>query len=347
MTISFCSDNEATVAPPILQALAEANAGSTHSYGDDPFTARLVDRLRTWFEVDDIDVFPLATGTAANALAAAQLVPPFGALYCHEHAHVNTDECGAPEFFTAGAKLVGIPGEHGRIDADAFARVLASAGELGVHEVRPSALSLTQGTELGTVYTPQEIARLARMAHDRGLGVHLDGARFANALVSLECCPADVTWRAGVDMVSLGATKNGAMAAEALVVFSRAHHADLAYRRKRAGHLLSKQRYVSAQLLAWLEGDLWRDLAQRANAGAQRLSAGLARLPGVSVPHPTQINEVFAVLPPALAAGLREAGYDFYDWPGTPDLHRLVVRWDTPPEHVDGLLETAARLSAG
>ncbi|MEO0421069.1 MAG: beta-eliminating lyase-related protein [Pseudomonadota bacterium] len=343
---SFFSDNEGTVAAPIMQALQAVNVDAVHSYGEDPTTAALEARLRDWFERDDLQVFPVVTGTAANALAAAQLVPPYGALYCQQHAHVNTDECGAPEFYTAGAKLTGVDGAHGKIDAQAFARVLSTAGDLGVHEVRPSALTLTQGTELGTVYTQGEVQALADLARGRGLGVHMDGARFANALVHLGCSPADITWRLGVDMLSLGATKNGAMAAEALITFGGEQHREaLAYRRKRAGHLLSKQRYVSAQLLAWLEDDLWRELAARANRGAQRLSAGLDSLPGVTVAHPTQINEVFAVMPPPLVAGLHEQGFGFYDWPGgEANLHRLVVRWDTPDEHIDALLDSARRL---
>lgn len=345
MSGSFCSDNEAAVAPQIMQALIEVNAGSAHSYGNDPASEALRARLCEWFETEQLDVFPLVTGTAANALAAAQLVPPWGALYCHAQAHVNTDECGAPEFFTAGAKLVGIPGEHGRIDADALAGVLATAGELGVHEVQPAALTLTQGTELGTVYTVEQIAQLTALAGRRNLGVHLDGARFANALVTLGCAPADITWRAGVDMVSLGATKNGAMAAEALVVFDRRHREALAFRRKRAGHLISKQRYVSAQLLAWLRDDLWHELARQANDGARRLSDGLAALPGVEIAHPTQINEVFAVLAPPVVAGLRRAGFEFYDWPGSPHLYRLVVRWDTPAAQIDRFLAVAAELT--
>ncbi len=344
---SFFSDNEGTVAAPIMAALQAVNVGAVHSYGDDPTTAALEARLRQWFEREDLQVLPLVTGTAANAIAAAQLVPPFGALYCQQHAHVNTDECGAPEFYTAGAKLVGVGGAEGKVGAEDFAELLATAGDLGVHEVRPSALTITQATELGTVYTVEEVRALSELAHGRGLGVHMDGARFANALVSLDCSPADITWRAGVDMLSLGATKNGAMAAEALITFGGEQHREaLAYRRKRAGHLLSKQRYVSAQLLAWLEDDLWRDLATRANRGAQRLAAGLAELPAVRVVHPTQINEVFAVIPGPMVSALREQGFGFYDWPGLPDLYRLVVRWDTPDEHIDGLLASARRFSA-
>jgi threonine aldolase len=344
---SFFSDNEATVAAPIMEALARANSGAVHSYGDDPVTHRLERRLREWFEHEGLTVYPLATGTAANALAAAAMVPPYGALYCHPHAHVNTDECGAPEFFTAGAKLVGVGGEHARIDPERLAAVLATAGDLGVHEVKPSALTLTQATEHGTVYSLEQVRQLCALARGRRLPVHMDGARFANALVALDCTPADVTWRAGVDMLSLGATKNGAMAAEALVVFDPALGESVAYRRKRAGHLLSKQRFVSAQLEAWLADDLWRRLATAANAGAARLSAGLSEVPGVRVAHPTQINEVFVVMPAAIAKGLLAGGFGFYDWPGTADLYRLVVRWDTPTAHIDALLQAAHDLAAG
>ncbi|MEM9058758.1 MAG: beta-eliminating lyase-related protein, partial [Pseudomonadota bacterium] len=249
MSFNFRSDNESPAAPAVLEALLEANAGSAHSYGDDPYTARLQATFAELFETD-VQVWPLATGTAANALAIAQLCPPYGATFCHEHAHLHTDECGAPEFFAGGAKLLPLPGAHAKIDADELARVLASAGMLGDHESMPAALSLSQATEFGAVYSLDELKALTGLAREHGLRIHMDGARFANAVASLDSSPAEVTWRAGVDMLSFGATKNGAVMAEALLVFNRDLADQLGRRRKRAGHLLSKMRFVSAQLCA-------------------------------------------------------------------------------------------------
>ena len=337
----FRSDNEAPAAPEIMAALAAANTGSAHAYGDDPWTGRLAERFGAAFETE-LAVWPVATGTAANALALAELAPPWGAVYCHPDAHANTDECGAPEFYSGGAKLVGVAGAHGKIDADRLARTLAATGAHGEHEALPSALSLTQATEAGTVYTPDEVAALAATARRHGLGVHMDGARLGNALARLGCAPADATWRAGVDILSFGATKNGALAAEAVVDFRPGADSTLARRRKRGGHLWSKMRYLSAQLEACLEDGLWLRLAQRANAGAARLAAGLEALPGVALLHPVEANEVFVRAPPDVFAALRAAGFEFHPWPGADDAFRLVVPWCVEDAEIERFLACAA-----
>ena len=337
----FRSDNEAPAAPEIMAALAAANTGSAHAYGDDPWTGRLAERFGAAFETE-LAVWPVATGTAANALALAELAPPWGAVYCHPDAHANADECGAPEFYSGGAKLVGVAGAHGKIDADRLARTLAATGAHGEHEALPSALSLTQATEAGTVYTPDEVAALAAAARRHGLGVHMDGARLGNALARLGCAPADATWRAGVDILSFGATKNGALAAEAVVDFRPGADSTLARRRKRGGHLWSKMRYLSAQLEACLEDGLWLRLAQRANAGAARLAAGLEALPGVALLHPVEANEVFVRAPPDVFAALRAAGFEFHPWPGADDAFRLVVPWCVEDAEVERFLACAA-----
>ena len=337
----FRSDNEAPAAPEIMAALAAANDGPAHAYGDDPWTGRLAGRFGAVFETE-LAVWPVATGTAANALAIAELAPPWGAVYCHPDAHANTDECGAPEFFSGGAKLVGVAGAHGKIDADRLARTLAATGAHGEHEALPSALSLTQATEAGAVYTPDEVAALAGAARRHGLGVHMDGARLGNALAHLGCAPADATWRAGVDILSFGATKNGALAAEAVIDFRPGANATLARRRKRGGHLWSKMRYLSAQLEACLEDGLWLRLAGRANAGAARLAAGLEALPGFALLHPVEANEAFVRAPSEAVAALRAAGFEFHSWPGADDAFRLVVPWCVEDAEIERFLACAA-----
>ena len=311
--MDFSSDNVWGAAPEILAALTAANTGSAAAYGGDDWTARAEARLAEVFE-HDCAVFLVATGTAANALALAALTPPYGAVFCHETAHVADDECGAPEFFTAGAKLVGVPGPSGRIAPEALAATLARYPRGLVKQVQPAALSLSQATDCGTIYTPDEIAALARIAHGAALSVHMDGARFANALVTLGCTPAQMSWKAGVDVLSFGATKNGALACEAVIFFDEGRAQDFAFRRKRGGHTLSKGRLLGAQMLAYLDDGLWLDLARRANGAAERLEAGLRNLPGVRLPWVRGANEVFAVLPAETAVRLRTQGARFADW---------------------------------
>jgi threonine aldolase len=285
-----------------------------------------------------VRAFAALTGTAANSLALATVSPPYGAIFAHEQAHIVTDECGAPGFFSGGAQLALLPGEHGRLSPETLTGALAVPVDL--HRVQPAALSLTEPTEAGTVYRPQDIAQLAVIAHDRGLKVHMDGARLANALVFLDCHPAELTWRAGVDVLSFGATKNGALAAEAVVFFDRALVRDFELRRKRAGQLLSKSRFVTAQLLAYVESGVWKRNAARTNALAQRIG----RAAGAALLHPVEANEVFVRLGVQRRRALREAGFEFYDsGPESAGEARLVVAWDQPERDVHALCEALSR----
>jgi len=328
----FRSDNVAGAAPEVMTALASASTGQASPYGEDALTKGVTARLSAIFETP-VAVFPVATGTAANALALSALVPPFGAIYCHDDAHIMVDECGAPEFFTGGAKLVTLSGANGKLTPDSVTRAVTRAGVGVVHRMQPAALSLTQATEAGTVYTPAEVEALVEVAHNNGMAVHMDGARFANAVARLGCAPADVTWRAGVDVLALGGTKGGCLAAEAVVFFNPAMAEDFGYARKRAGHLVSKTRFLSAQLDAWLADDLWLRLARHANAMAARLAAGL---PEGALVYPVEANEIFARLPETSLQALEAAGFLFYRWDG--GLVRLVTAFDTPAAAVDAFL---------
>ena len=335
----FFSDNTASGSPEIMAALQAANEGLAPAYGEDEWTRRL-DRTLGAFFGTEVRVFVVATGTAANALALATVAPTYGAIFAHHEAHIAVDECGAPGFFTGGAQLVLLPGEHGRIAPQTFAKALADH-PVHVHSVQPAAVSLTQATELGTAYRPAQIAQIATAAHAHGLKVHMDGARFANALTFLGCHPAETTWRAGVDVLSFGATKNGALAAEAVVFFDRQLVGDFELRRKRAGHLFSKSRYAAAQLLAYLDSGLWQRNAQRTN----RLAQEIAIAAGPALLHPVEANEVFLGLGVERRNALRAAGFEFYDW-GVERLGeaRFVVSWDQPPEDVPALCEALRRI---
>lgn len=334
------SDNAAGVRPDIVAAVATAAGPSAAAYDADAWSARLDAVYSDVFSTPCI-ALPVSTGTAANALALAAMVPPYGAVVCHAEAHINVDECGAPEFFTGGAKLLLCQGNDGKLTpASIVAGMAAHRG--GVHQVQPGALSLTQATECGTVYSPDEVKALATLAKSRGWRVHMDGARFANAVASLGCHPGDVTWRAGVDILSLGAIKNGGMTAEALVIFDESLAEPIRFRRKRAGQLPSKGRFNAAQLLAYVEQDRWLATAAGANAGAFRLAAALAD----RVAFPVQANEVFVRLAPDEAARLRSAGFLFYDWGAPADgVVRFVVAWDTPAATVDALTAAVAALA--
>ena len=342
--MNFVSDNAYGAAPEIMAALTPANAGTATSYGEDELTARVTRRFCEIFE-RDVAVFPVVTGTAANSLALATVSPPYGAIFCHEESHIAVDECAAPEFFSGGAKLVQLKGASAKIAPDTIARtVMRYRG--GVHSPQPAAISITQATERGTVYKPNEIAALGEIAKHEGMALHMDGARFANALVHLNCTAADITWKAGVDVLSLGATKNGALCAEAVIFFNPDLVRDLGYRRKRGGHLLSKMRFISAQLDAYLAEDRWLKQARTANALAGRLSEQLAAIAGVELAEPVEANEVFAFFPNALVKTLRKAGAKFYDWQESRDgrtLVRLVLSFLTPEEDVQRFIQVAQR----
>ena len=337
--VRFFSDNTASACPEILAAIAAANHGLARAYGDDEWTARLDQAFSSFFGTR-VRAFAVATGTAANSLSLATLSPPYGAIFAHTEAHIAVDECGAPGFFSGGAQLALLEGAHGRLQPAAVASALA-AHPRHVHSVQPAALSLTQATELGTVYRIAELTSLCESAHRNGLKVHMDGARFANAVAFLDCHPGDLSWRAGIDVLSFGATKNGALTAEAVVFFEPSLVRDFELRRKRAGHLLSKSRYVSAQLLAYIETDLWKRNAQRTNTLAQRI--GLAA--GARLLHPVEANEVFVQLGAAGKDALRKRGFEFYDW-GTESSGeaRFVVSWDQPETDVPALCEALGLL---
>ncbi|HKY94113.1 MAG TPA: low specificity L-threonine aldolase [Kiloniellales bacterium] len=341
--MDFRSDNVHGAHPKVLQALVEANAGPASSYGDDPWSERLRDKLQQVFE-HELWVLPVTTGSAANSLALAAHVQPWQAVYCHHESHINVDECGGPEFFTGGAKLIDLPGEGAKIAPETVERAIV--GEGFVHAVQPGAISITQATEMGRVYQPAEIAALSAVAKRHKMILHMDGARFANALVSLGCTAAEMTWKAGVDALSFGATKNGCLMAEAIILFDGAKADELAYRRKRAGQLLSKMRLASAQLVAYLEGDLWLANARHANAMARRLAEGLSRI-GLPPLLPVEANELFVRLPKVAAKALQEAGYRFYDWAALgPDAWRLVTAFNTEERAVDGFLAAVRQAKA-
>ncbi|MSR00338.1 MAG: low specificity L-threonine aldolase [Gammaproteobacteria bacterium] len=337
----FKSDNTAPIAPQILAAIASANDDFAQGYGEDNWSLQLDGRFSKLFE-RDVRVFPVSTGTAANSLAIATLVPPYGAVLTHQESHMVRDECGAPEFMSGGARLILIEGLQAKITPLALSAALKS-NPTSVHTVQPRALSITQATELGTVYQPEEIYQLCSIAHENSLIVHMDGARFANAIAYLGCSPAEVTWKAGVDVMSFGATKNGALSAEAVIFFDTTRISDFEFRRKRSAHLLSKMRFVSAQLLAYLDNDLWLKLAKRANSLAQRLGTAAGSL----LMHPVQANEVFVKIGITGAKTLRTANFEFYDW-GSADSGeaRLVVSWNQPTEDIDHLCEVLQRLSS-
>jgi threonine aldolase len=341
--MNFASDNAYGAAPEILEALARANVGAVPSYGDDEITARLCKRLGEVFE-REVDAYPVVTGTAANALALATLVPQHGAILCHADAHIATDECGAPEFFTHGAKLVALEGRDGKLAPETIEQALGRFHVGFVHHAQPAAISITQASELGTCYRPDEIAAIADVARKHGLKLHMDGARFANAVAFLGCAPAEIAWRAGVDALCFGGTKNGALGAEAVIFFHREDERDFAYRRKKSAHLLSKMRFVSAQLLRQLEGELWLISARRANRLAGALAGELGSIAGIEIAHPVEANAVFARMPDEIAVRLRAGGAHFYDW--APSEHgrilvRLVTSFATPEQDIARFVEIA------
>lgn len=338
----FASDNTSGVCPEILAAIAETATGYAPSYGADEHTTGLDARFSEVFE-REVRVFPVISGTAANALALGGMTEPHGLMFCHVDAHVAVDEAGAPEFFSGGARLTTLEGRAGQIDPVVFERAIHRPGH-GVHTSVPTVVSLTQATECGTTYPLDAVAHLADLAHGADMGVHMDGARFANAVVSLGCSAADATWRSGVDALSFGASKNGAMGAEAIVYFDPTAIGDIERRRKRAGHLVSKMRFVSAQLLAYVQDDLWLRNAGHANAMAAELSRGLAAL-GLDVVVPTEANEVFVALPGPISTGLRDAGAEFFDEQvdGRPAA-RMVASYSTTSADVADLLGVAAPL---
>lgn len=338
----FTSDNASGMAPEILAALGRANAGYAPSYGADDLMETVRNQIRQRFEAPEAAVYLVATGTAANALALAINCPPWGAVFCHRHAHIAEDECGAPEFYSHGAKLVLIGGTHGRMAPADLNAAIEKARLSDVHSVQPGAVSLTNVTEAGTVYSAAEVAALATVARAHGLPTHLDGARFANAIAATGATPAEMTWKAGVDVLSFGGTKNGCMGVEAVVIFDPAKAWEFELRRKRGGHLFSKHRFLSAQMAAYLEGDLWLRLATHANAMAGLIAEGLAQLPDVALLHPVQANILFPEWAAGHHARLEAAGVAYYPYPAPEgrEAARLVTSWSTTEADVAAFLQT-------
>ena len=334
--IKFASDNVAGACPEVLDAVIKANEGDSTPYGNDQISTELQDKFSEIFEKEVI-VFPTASGTAANALALSTMTPSFGNIYCHKLSHINTDECGAPEFYTGGGKLVTLQGIKGKITADELDESITGAGI--VHHTQPSSVSITQVCETGEVYQLDEIKKISDVAHKHNLNMHMDGARFANALVSLDCSPAEMTWKSGIDVLSFGATKNGCLAAEAIIFFKKDLVGNTAFLMKRAGHLLSKMRFVSAQLDAYITNDVWLKNARHANDMGKKLSEGLKNHSDINLSYPTEANEVFATFPRNKIEHLNSEGYTINEdeWDGKAV--RLVTAWNTKDNDVDEFLE--------
>ena len=337
----FASDNYAGICPEALAALLAANAGHAPAYGDDEWTRRVSDRLRELFATD-CDIYFVFNGTAANSLALASLCQSYHGVICHEMAHVETDECGGPEFFSNGSKLLPAKGEDGKLTPESVLEVITRRSD--IHYPKPRVVTLTQSTEVGTLYRPDEIAAIADLAHQHGLRVHMDGARFANAVAAQGIAPADLTWRVGVDVLCFGGTKMGLPVGEAVVFFDRALAQDFAWRCKQAGQLASKMRFLSAPWLGMLENDAWLRHARHANTMAQRLAAGLASIPGASLLFPVEANGVFVTLPASVIDGLHALGWRFYTFIGAGGA-RFMCAWDTSPQRVDALLADLRKLS--
>ena len=336
----FTSDNASGAAPEIMAVIVTANDGFARSYGSDDLMVAVQSRIRQIFDAPEAAVYLVATGTAANALALSLYCPPWGTVFAHTDAHIALDECGAPEFYTNGAKLIGVDGAHGKMTPDTLTQAIDNIGQGGVHGVQRGMVSITNVTEAGTVYTTAEVAALAAAAKSYGLPCHLDGARFTNALVASNASAADMTWAAGIDILSFGGTKNGCLGVEAVVIFDPAKAWEFELRRKRGGHLFSKHRYLSAQMLAYLTDDLWLRLARHANAMGTRLAGGLIAKPGVQMRHPVGANMMFPEWNTGTHAQLESQGAAYYRMNAQAgrEAARLVTSWSTNPEDVDAFL---------
>ena len=309
----FGSDNQTGASSQVLAMLTQANSGYTHGYGDDQWTNQAVEALKTLFECD-LEAYFVATGTAANSLALSCMVKPWESVLCHDSAHIILDESTAPELFTGGARMRSISQGEGKMSPKHLQDYLQTIGTDYPHNVRAAALSITQASESGLVYTPEQVSALSRMAKDNGLSVHMDGARFANAVASQQCTPAELSWKAGVDVLCLGATKCGALCAEVVIFFNKELADTFTHRRKRGGHLLSKGRLFGAQMVGWLKDDHWLDLAQHANTQATQLAKKIATFGCLQLVWPVESNELFVIMPKGLAEHLQAAGAEFYDW---------------------------------
>ena len=333
--VKFASDNVAGACPEVLEAILKANDGDRAPYGDDEISKNLQDKFSEIFEKEVI-VFPTSSGTAANALALSTMTPSFGNIYCHKLSHINVDECGAPEFYTGGAKLVNLNGVNGKITAEELNKSISGKGV--VHHTQPSSVSITQLCETGEAYELDEIKKISEIAHNHKLNMHMDGARFANALVSLDCSPAEMTWKSGIDVLSFGATKNGCLAAEAIIFFKPELVGNLPFLMKRSGHLLSKMSFVSAQLDAYITNEVWLRNAKHANAMGKKLSQGLDQHKNIELAYPTDANEIFVKIPKDIIDQLNSEGYTINDdeWDGKAV--RLVTAWNTSLSDIETFL---------
>lgn len=339
-TLEFRSDNCGRAAPEIVDALVRANQGTAIGYGADDLTLKLNETLSTIFETS-VRVFPIPTGTGANALSLAASGTPFGAVYCSPEAHINTSECNAVGFFGGGLKVTPISGIHGKVCPESLEVQLNNAGFGQAHKSQPVAVNLVQATDLGAVYSVKEISHISALAHGKNLTVHMDGARFANALAYLGCSPAEMTWKAGVDILSLGVTKNGGLLSDAIVVFNPEIAKNISFHLRRGGMIWSKMRFASAQVLAYVENDLWLKLARQSNAAAQRLATGIHSTPGARLIAPVQANELFVEMSANALDHLARAGVLYYR--RGPQLARFVCRWDTTEDEVNQLLTLIAK----
>ncbi len=344
MTISrdcFASDNYAGICPEAWQAMQAANIGFASSYGDDQWTARACASIRDIFETD-CEVFFVFNGTAANSLALASLCRSYHSIICHESAHVETDECGAAEFFSNGTKILLVGGENGKVNPDEIEHAVMKRSD--IHYPKPKAISITQSTELGTVYNPEELGALGELAKKHDLRLHMDGARFANAVAALDIAPKDITWKAGVDVLCFGGTKNGMAVSEAVVFFNKGLADEFDYRCKQAGQLASKMRFLSAPWTGMLESGAWLKNAAHANRCAAVLEARLSQIPGISVKFPREANALFIEMPPLMAAQLKELGWKFYTFIGAGGA-RIICSWETTGEEIDSLVADISRLA--
>lgn len=334
--MNFLSDNQSTVFPDIMDYLQYVNKNSVDSYGNDPITKKAQIIVSDFFN-KKVKIRYVTSGTASNSISLASICPPYGGILCSDCSHLDLDECGAPEFFTGGAKLIQIPTSNGLITTENLKNKINSYGLHGIHEIKLSALSLTQLSELGTVYEIDKLRELTFMARKNKLITHMDGARFANACAALNCNPSDISWKSGIDILSLGATKNGAMSCELIIIFNTKIVDDIDRRQKRAGHLWSKNRYIAAQIIKWIENNRWLKAARKSNKYAKQIEEILLLIKDINIPYSVDANMVFAEIPTKIQKYLKKNNVKFNKWPGKQNLTRFVASWDTKDYEINKL----------
>ena len=335
--MNFASDNITGAAPEILKALVEQNSGSLMPYGNDDITKAAEEKVSSIFETD-AEVLIVATGTASNSLALATITPPWGVIFCHQGAHIYDTESGGPEFFTGGAKMLPIDGSDGKFTAESLDSAVKASGMGNTHHCQAATVSITQATETGSIYSLDEIVKVSKVCKKHNLKLHMDGSRFANAVASLNCSAAELTWKAGIDILSFGATKNGALTAEAVILFDKSLKSEFSYRRKRGGHLFSKMRLLSVQMDAYVTEDLWLKNARLANAKAKYMEDGLNSIKGIKQTQSVQANILFTEMPRTVIDNLKKDGYLFYER-GGKNVIRLVMAFDTNTDDIESFIE--------